>query len=811
MNTHRFSPRSFILAVFFAVLAMLTPAAGVTIEEALDAAQLTWQADPGWQGVATGDARDGVDAAQAVVSSGTVRLQTTVTGPGHLALFWQLIESDDEGYVGFEVDGVELLIRPGPFPWERLAVNVPRGDHTISVVVHTGEYSFHLIVDQAAWSPEQPLPVASALQNEDAIWLQQGDWQAEVGESRDGFGRSARLDIPGGGAEYKEFSLKSVVTETATFRYWLRITTATPGLYADGQNKPFPGSWTQSTRVIPGPPGRALFEIAGYASPQAAPAILRVDDLEVVQLTLASAVDLRHNTPEFLTSQGGNPWIVQSREADARGTGSVKAAPEGVHVAEMWAHFTGPGLLTWSWANWSAFGTTTTVTLNGAPLGVLTNHSDYASTFDHAAGLLTGTGTNSVLWRIKGGNGSNGVSLDDVLFSPAAAPGLREALEIEAGGRLFNTENTSWMPQHAITYDGTDALELGVTNQDYRAALTMPVTGPALLTWWWRSILPDASTFRLHRQGRAVRSIAGSTDWRQGFLALRAGQEHVRWERSLNGANATPFHRIWLDQVRVVPQTISPAEALDTPGQSWSSTGDVLAAAMPYPESNDGVDALVLTGPSRMALQDVFAESMFSGPGALTFRLRTQRGPVTNGDAWRIEVDGARQPFVRPPETDGWQFSQLPIASGNHTVRWIAGADVVVTLDAMKLIPGDGFSRWAQDRINEDQPAGPMDDPDGDGAPNLLEFAFDSWPLDARSLPALAIGRDYHGKPVLEFVRDIRHTDITWQAEFSRDLVWWTPVHADAAGSSSDGFIETMHAPLPAGRAFARVKIERKP
>jgi hypothetical protein len=792
-------------AAVFPLSALLNSVYAGPLEEALDDPVLTWQADAFWQSVASVEAHDGVDAAQAALSNGNSRLQTTVEGPGYLSFYWQVADGDDEGHAAVEVDNVEYLHKLGPFAWEPVSINLTPGTHTVSIKVRAEWHPFVVRVDQMAWHTVEPLPAVAALEP-GGLWLAEGPWEYGAGQGRTGAWDAARLTIPATGADQSRFSLKRLVTGPSTIRYWIKLATVTPELYEGGWNVPVPVAWTQRTSVVPWP--NTLFEIEGGTLPGAAGGTLLVDDFEITPLTLTSAVDLAGTSAAFLSPPGGWGWFVVAEESDSRGTGAVFVSPAGSGLAEMRAQFNGPGLLTWSWLNASAFSTTTTVLANGASLGAFNNTGNYAATFQHAARLLSDTGTIPVVWHIEGGNGTNGIYLDDVLFSPPAAPALGGALDLSAATPLFTTPGTPWTWQNTVTHDGTDALDLPFTGSPERAALTLPVSGPGVLTWWWSSRLPETASFRLHRQGRTTRSIEGVRDWKQEFLVLRAGEETVRWELLANGAAPGPDDHVWLDEVSVIPQTLSIAEALDFPGRPWVTQGDVLAAALPAPESHDGTDALVLTGPPDTGMPDVYVESTFNGPGTLRFWLKTERAPQSNYDSWWIDVDGEHQVFVRPPPVNGWQQAELPIDTGLHTVRWSVGDGTVMTLDGMNYNADDAYGRWAQALINAGEPAGPMDDPDGDGVPNLLEFAFDTLPLDPHSAGGPVAGTTQDGEPAMLFTTDIL-TGLMWQAEVSPDLITWTSADPFTQTIGGDLFRQERQTVFPPGMRFGRVRVTR--
>jgi hypothetical protein len=470
------------------------------------------------------------------------------------------------------------------------------------------------------------------------------------------------------------------------------------------------------------------------------------------------------------------------------------------------AAFNGPGLLTWSWRKWSDLDESLTVTVNGTLTDFFTNDFDTSAGFAHAARVLTGTGTNNVLWLAQwGSNGFNPIALDDFLFSPPAPAGVAEAIEISAGTPLYAAAGNLWTPQTAVTHDGTDALELAVAAATTgRASLTLPVTGPGILSWWWRTDLPADSAFRLHQHGHEARTLNGVSEWRQEFLAVRNADEVFRWEVLQGGTPFSAGHRVWLDQVTFTPPSLTISEAVDLPGSSWTRFGDVLGAALPAPVSHDGTDAVVITGRPGSA---PWAESTFAGPGTVTFWMKVQPGPGYYGTPAMVLMDTWSQMVNGLPEQI-WNAVVIPIPSGNHTLRWSASAFSVVTLDEVTFVQGGSYAAWTLAQIPAGQPSAPMDDPDGDGVPNLLEFAFNTQPLDPASAGRPSIRTLPFGKKAIEFVRDTR-ANVLWQVEVSPDLTSWETVSSHTVNTA--GFLETRQAEFPDGISFARIKVSLSP
>lgn len=83
-------------------------------------------------------------------------------------------------------------------------------------------------------------------------------------------------------------------------------------------------------------------------------------------------------------------------------------------------------------------------------------------------------------------------------------------------------------------------------------------------------------------------------------------------------------------------------------------------------------------------------------------------------------------------------------------------------------------------------------DPDGDGVPNLLEYAFATDPLKAASAhrPHAALSE---GRTLIVFRRDANKTDLTYTVEGSGDLVRWEEIARAANGEPM-----TPSGPVPA-------------
>jgi phosphatidylinositol-3-phosphatase len=117
-------------------------------------------------------------------------------------------------------------------------------------------------------------------------------------------------------------------------------------------------------------------------------------------------------------------------------------------------------------------------------------------------------------------------------------------------------------------------------------------------------------------------------------------------------------------------------------------------------------------------------------------------------------------------------------------------------------------------------------DPDGDGALNLLEYAFGSDPHSARSKPSIQIVPDANHLKI-SFDRSLAATDLTYTVQVSSDLATWSdgssysasanvPTNTNTTESSriSDGAVEhivvTDNSPFSASATrFMRLRIQK--
>ncbi len=104
---------------------------------------------------------------------------------------------------------------------------------------------------------------------------------------------------------------------------------------------------------------------------------------------------------------------------------------------------------------------------------------------------------------------------------------------------------------------------------------------------------------------------------------------------------------------------------------------------------------------------------------------------------------------------------------------------IMVAMATVALSPvavAETFGGWAGKMFTPEQSAiaGPAADPDGDGMPNLLEYALDGDPLYPDATEVLPTSAVEGGALVFDFKRDTSRADVVLTVERSADLKTWS-------------------------------------
>src|SRR5690625_3801227 len=177
-----------------------------------------------------------------------------------------------------------------------------------------------------------------------------------------------------------------------------------------------------------------------------------------------------------------------------------------------------------------------------------------------------------------------------------------------------------------------------------------------------------------------------------------------------------------------------------------------------------------------------------------------------------------------PYQSSQEQFIQDVIDVEPYNGRRFLRLTIVIDESAGPIDPtpsGEGYSAWAENffteaELNDPSVGGPEGDPDNDGIPNLLEFAFGGDPTasDRSILPVVGTS-DAPGEERLTISFSRLHDDsgLTYEVEGSSDLSEWTLIWSseEAPYSSVEPIVvETVEDSEPindASKRFLRVNV----
>ncbi len=130
---------------------------------------------------------------------------------------------------------------------------------------------------------------------------------------------------------------------------------------------------------------------------------------------------------------------------------------------------------------------------------------------------------------------------------------LLTALDLPNGTPLTNSGAVPWLGQTLNTQDGVDAGRSGVISHSQESGVSMTVTGPGTLSFWWRT--DSEATFdwlRFELNGVKQAEISGNTAWTERTYTLAAGTQTLRWNYIKDTSVNTGADAGFLDRVNFV-------------------------------------------------------------------------------------------------------------------------------------------------------------------------------------------------------------------------------------------------------------------
>lgn len=211
-------------------------------------------------------------------------------------------------------------------------------------------------------------------------------------------------------------------------------------------------------------------------------------------------------------------------------------------------------------------------------------------------------------------------------------------------------------------------------------------------------------------------------------------------------------------------------------------------------------------------------ETQVTGPGRISWLWRVSS--EKDYDLLHASLDGT--PVAAISGDVAWTERVIDVPSGTHVLRWSYDKDDYLSeredsawIDRVRW--ERGFEQWTTASALPSAAAAAEADPDGDGAPNLLEYAFGRSPGTPDGLgsavnvmPVAVSGGSAAVALELTFTRPPALADIRYVVEVSSDLLVWTRGHA--YGPSADNSSSTLptseieRTALPDGGERVRVR-----
>lgn len=110
-------------------------------------------------------------------------------------------------------------------------------------------------------------------------------------------------------------------------------------------------------------------------------------------------------------------------------------------------------------------------------------------------------------------------------------------------------EGEPWSVMTNLTHDGVDAVGTGAVWDGEESWLETTVSGPGLLTFWWKVSSAYGDVLNLVIDGQVDSTLEGERNWRQQQNYLPAGPHTIRWSYLKDDSGWAGQDMGWVDQV----------------------------------------------------------------------------------------------------------------------------------------------------------------------------------------------------------------------------------------------------------------------
>jgi hypothetical protein len=162
-----------------------------------------------------------------------------------------------------------------------------------------------------------------------------------------------------------------------------------------------------------------------------------------------------------------------------------------------------------------------------------------------AAGLEPGRYTGAIIINAPGANASP----QTVEVALSVVPDFNPALDTVGLGWISEGDE-AWVRQTNVTCDGVSAARSGGITDNQRSVLRTTVTGPGVLTFWWKVSSEQRYDYlRFLLGGVTQNEISGEVDWQQQTFSVAAGSQELSWVYSKDSSFSRGQDAAWLDRV----------------------------------------------------------------------------------------------------------------------------------------------------------------------------------------------------------------------------------------------------------------------
>ncbi len=518
------------------------------------------------------------------------------------------------------------------------------------------------------------------------------------------------------------------------------------------------GQVTWNSRSFTIPAGRHLLRWqyqkgSGSSSGEDAGWVDQVVWAPVNAATLAEATDAvgLNWTTSGSAGIGLNQWFGTILES-ADGQDSARSPIIGPNQ-ETWmqTEVTGPGIVTFQWQvssnSVSAGGRLQFFT--GKPAGALATQWLLRSEISgqvtwNSRSFTIPAGRHLLRWQYQKGSGSSSGEdagwVDQVVWAPVNAATLAEATD--AVGLNWTTSGSAgiglnqWFGTILESADGQDSARSPIIGPNQETWMQTEVTGPGIVTFQWqvssnnvsaggrlqflaKSTDPSATQWLSHAD------ITGQVAWSTRSFTVPAGRHYLRWRYIRGSSSSTSGEDAgWVDQVSFTPDNVTTAPSIHTPQSSYAFTVmQGASGSLLIPLSNFGTQPLVI---SNLA---------FSEPWAVASTTSASIGGLSSGSILFTASASNLAPGIH---------------SGTLEIQSNAPGSLTKTLTVSIMVfahelgetdsDSDGLPDWYEiahglDLTRDDS----VEDSDGDGFSNFLEYLYGSLASSATIQPDIGI------------------------------------------------------------------------